>query len=531
MMVKVGRIALAVALLGGLASAQRYWKFEAPAHGLTMKLPRWLEPVPTKPGDEQTIGQFKGKWKASDRTWGREPELTLLVVKIVRTEGPTTGGKEEEEVPEDPRSLTEMRVERLNAARSLAEYCEHRGYARGLLPENDLLKKPVEDENDVEYQLLKYPSPRGAKYGALLYAFADESTNESFGVIAIGPGCNAHFREVARAVSTIERTAVTADATDGADDPYAESELRDLERRRRVRSELVPGWSAHDSENYILVTNVKSNRMIEDMLTALEVMRAAYLERFPPAEGADMSAVSTVRLCDGYEDYLRYAGQRMDGTGGYWMFTEEELVLFNPERKVPRSRPWLAKVEAHRVMYHEAMHQYFHYSNRALAPASWFNEGYGEYFGGAEIDLRRQRLKEIDPNDFRLDLIRLANKQDRDPPNLKRMLEMTQAEFYGMSAMANYAYSWAFCHFLEEQRALSTRNRQRVEAWCELPDRYLAELRKATAEKRDEMPPGAPEDWIAGFQNEIQKIAIEKALEGIDMDALSEAFRDYCSKM
>ena len=98
MMVKVGRIALAVALLGGLASAQRYWKFEAPAHGLTMKLPRWLEPVPTKPGDEQTIGQFKGKWKASDRTWGREPELTLLVVKIVRTEGPTTGGKEEEEL-------------------------------------------------------------------------------------------------------------------------------------------------------------------------------------------------------------------------------------------------------------------------------------------------------------------------------------------------------------------------------------------------------------------------------------------------
>ena len=26
-------------------------------------------------------------------------------------------------------------------------------------------------------------------------------------------------------------------------------------------------------------------------------------------------------------DYLRYAGKHMDGTGGYWNFTEEELGL------------------------------------------------------------------------------------------------------------------------------------------------------------------------------------------------------------
>src|SRR5690606_39018077 len=145
------------------------------------------------------------------------------------------------------------------------------------------------------------------------------------------------------------------------------------------------------------------------------------------------------------------------------------LVLFNPERRIPKARPWLGAVEPERVLYHEAMHQYLHYSNRALAPASWFNEGYGEYFGGAEIKRRKGEVSGIGRNRIRLDLIRLCRKQKRTPPTLHQMLRMTQHEFYSNAPLENYAYSWAFCYFLEDQRAKSDRSRSKVEEWAALP--------------------------------------------------------------
>src|SRR5690606_30785982 len=254
--------------------------------------------------------------------------------------------------------------------------------------------------NGLSYSTHVNPTPRGIKYGHDLRAFVAEDDNEIFAVLASGPGCNAHFNDVVKVLKSLERTAATAAAS--GEDPYAGTTYRDVERRRKLRSELVPGWQAHDSENFVLVTNVTSKRLIERLLTDLEVMRAAYMERFPPADGADMTPVSCVRVCDGYEDYLRYAGKDMDGTGGYWNFIEEELVLFNPERRIPKARPWLGAVEPERVLYHEAMHQYLHYSNRALAPASWFNEGYGEYFGGAEIKRRKGEVSGIGRNRIRL---------------------------------------------------------------------------------------------------------------------------------
>ena len=100
------------------------------------------------------------------------------------------------------------------------------------------------------------------------------------------------------------------------------------------------------------------------------------------------------------------------------------------------------------------------------------------------------------------------------------MLRMTQPELYGREAMRNYAYSWAFCYFLEKQR--ERKGRQRREDWIAIPEVYLAALRAATEERRKDLPEDAPDDWVSGFQFEIQKEAIEAVVKSVDFDELEE---------
>ena len=329
--------------------------------------------------------------------------------------------------------------------------------------------------------------------------------------------------QIARSLDDQVRRSLRDD--DEQKDPYEDSDLLDIDRRRKVRSELTHGWEAFDSDHFILVTNVGSSRLIERMLTDLEIMRATYSERFPPAEEANIDVVSTVRVCDGYEDYIRYAGKQLYGTGGYWNFVEEELVLFNPERRVPKALRWVQKVDPIAVLYHEAMHQYFFYSNAAVSPASWFNEGYGEVFGGAVLNRRKHEVKKIGVNAGRIPLIRLDKKKKNPRPELNKLLRMLQPQFYSYDPLRNYAYSWSFCYFLEKERAKSKRNRN--EQWAQLPDKYITELRKATAEAKKSMPAEAPKDWISSKRFEIQKAAIRATLKGVDMDELQQAWEKF----
>ena len=68
-------------------------------------------------------------------------------------------------------------------------------------------------------------------------------------------------------------------------------------------------------------------------------------------------------------------------SAGYWNSRTEELVLFDAEEHERGKRPDDSGTFI--VLYHEAFHQYIHYSTGELPPHSWFNEGYGDYFSGA----------------------------------------------------------------------------------------------------------------------------------------------------
>ena len=53
-------------------------------------------------------------------------------------------------------------------------------------------------------------------------------------------------------------------------DPYKDSSLRSIDKRRDIRSRLVKGWYAEDTENFILVTDMTNNssnrQLLKDML-------------------------------------------------------------------------------------------------------------------------------------------------------------------------------------------------------------------------------------------------------------------------
>ena len=42
------------------------------------------------------------------------------------------------------------------------------------------------------------------------------------------------------------------------------------------------------------------------------------------------------------------------------------------------------------MLYHEAFHQFIHYSAGELPPHSWYNEGHGDYFGSFRDDVMKK---------------------------------------------------------------------------------------------------------------------------------------------
>src|SRR5262249_55178562 len=181
-------------------------------------------------------------------------------------------------------------------------------------------------------------------------------------------------------------------------------DLGNQDVRQQVRSKLVKDWTACDTPHFIFVTNSSHNTLIDQILADLEIMREANLARVPRVDGTEMDKViSAVSFCQTYKDYMAYGGP--DGTGGYWNFVDEELVLVDVQTLDPevlKHNPNLKTIQVLDILPHEAMHQYFFYSNGNLAPASWFNEGFGEVFGGAVPDRSKGTIQRIDRNKFRL---------------------------------------------------------------------------------------------------------------------------------
>lgn len=518
------RVVVLTAVLACAASlpAQRMKRYTYPEHGFRILVPREMEPVPVEPNERQTLV----KWviKDDNKRGINEVEHTVLVVRIGKkaaVTGPTDPDKDKER--ETEKSMRDAAIEQLNGGATLAEFLKRRGYKNDLKPVD---VKPVKSKNGDLFKVEGVPSTMAsAKNEAhVILAYTLDAGTEIFGLVALG-GVSGEFASLLeRMAKSLERGDFTSSRDE--DDFYADSELPGLDFRREVRKKLVKGWEAYDTENFIFVTTSRNRKVIDDMLADLEIMRKVYLARFPPVEG--ITAVSAVRFCEKYDDYLAYGGP--PGTGGYWNFVDEELVLADIRTigsDILKANPNLKNISPEDVLYHEAMHQYFFYANGHLAPGSWFNEGYGEYFGGTTVDRRKGEPRKIDRNKFRMDWVMRA-KRANAWPDLATFLKMSQGEFYGPSSLQNYAFAWAFCFFLEQHREDKRNGNAK---WGELPDLYLKNLRQVTEDFRKERKID-PKDkkWLAFFESDIQRKAYDLTFQDIDMIELEKAWIEAMKK-
>jgi hypothetical protein len=216
---------------------------------------------------------------------------------------------------------------------------------------------------------------------------------------------------------------------------YAKKALLDVPYRIKIRSQLVRGWKAEDTPNYIVVFSTKDEPLIRAIKVELEAVRAEYERLYPPVK--PIETVSTVRVCRDRDEYFQYGGPA--GTGGYWNSAAQELVFYDYENvgKIAGT----GKADSRIVLYHEAFHQFIHYSCGELAPHSWFNEGTGDYFSGAKI--AGGKVRRIGVNPWRIRYVQAALEAGLSIP-WSEILAFEQAEFYRPDRRGMcYAQAWA----------------------------------------------------------------------------------------
>ena len=201
---------------------------------------------------------------------------------------------------------------------------------------------------------------------------------------------------------------------------------RGVEYRKDVRRNLSKGWKADDTENFIFVYDIADRVLLSKLKHDLEVIRTKYLELFPPVKAIE--AVSTVRICKDRDEFVKFAGIPKNAPiAGFWNVGTKELVFYN-NVKDP-TYPSASLADSVIVLYHEAFHQYIYYSCGEIAPHSWFNEGYGDYFSGAKIGDTGAKVDRINVNPWRIGAIQRAIKASEIAP-LAELVKFTQAQYY-----------------------------------------------------------------------------------------------------
>jgi hypothetical protein len=263
-------------------------------------------------------------------------------------------------------------------------------------------------------------------------------------------------------------------------------------RRARESIRNMKGWWAVEGSNTVVLSDIKAGKsqLVDAVAEDLEAMRPVWEAEVPPWEPA--REVAVIRVFGTPEAYVRYVGPGQAWTSGLWVPARRELAIRPLEEgSVLRSRRAVLG-----TIYHEAFHQYLDEAFGRLQAAPWFNEGYAQLFASLSMAGRRVNLDKEPEAAALLALLARSGKLD-----LAGLFPMTYADFYrGDEAVRreHYAMAWGLMYFLRE-------GGRKAEPWRGVPGRYAAAL-------RDLRDPSA---------------ATARALEGVDMNALNAAFRQY----
>lgn len=311
------------------------------------------------------------------------------------------------------------------------------------------------------------------------------------------------------------------------------TKLAGQEKRDALHATIagLPGWYAIDKPHYVFLSNSKNRSFLEGLANEIEVVREqVYTKNFPP-RNKDVP-LSPVRVLDTQSEYYQFGGP--GGSAGYFSSDSGELVLFTKFEDVTKSN---SLNYCRSVMFHEGFHQYVHYAIGDVSPHSWFNEGHGDYFAG--LSVAGGAIK-VSPFSWRVSFLKdhLRSKNDLIP--VRTLIRMPQREYYSNAGL-KYSEGWALIYFLR-----SVTHNPRYKQILDTYFTYLADNveafrakqkeKKGGDEGKPEPVPGIPGLRLINFEDEakVEKIlseAVDKAFEGVDLEALDKEFHAWVEKL
>ncbi len=527
--------AATVALDAGPASAAAKRTHEDPTRGFKVTVEDWFEAIPPKlTADESYV---VAAWYADQAKYASQLRpclrMTWFATAKTGTVTPSGSGPRVEPEEEGPPRLEfpgQQKATCLDEVldQYLGRYGPYYG-AVGAAGERWSEAERVKTRSKVEAQVIEInvPSKRKKKKGEsaprwylmaarLMLDRAGETIEVGFyatcEVDAAGKLAPV-FLSAVKSFATLEEYSDSRNLAAGqelSDDPE--------EMRRQIhRSKVIEGWGAVDTEHYVVLYDQEVKKALAATIgEQIEAIRAQIYEKmFPPDK--PITALSVVRVCKDPTQYFAYGGG--GGSAGYWSPSDKELVFYDDGTK-----------DSIRVLYHEAFHQYIHYSVGDFAPHSWFNEGHGDYFFGHDYKGGKFHLGEAS---WRKGTSK-ALKNRSDLPPLKEWLRWTQRQYYGgntakLTGLDNYALGWDFIYFLrttrkkEYQGILDTYFQTlkacltKARTWREDYEKALEEWRKDPSLPAPSPPTsdiGGPEEWL--------ETALVAGFEGVDIDQLQK---------
>lgn len=243
------------------------------------------------------------------------------------------------------------------------------------------------------------------------------------------------FRRSARSFDVME--------AEGTGEVAATSSYEDQLAFHQAEAERTPGWRALPtrSKNFIIKTSSDDDGFLKEVIERLELSRKLYERDFPPK--GEFNHVSVVRVCGSRAEFQKYGGVG-GGVAGYFNPGTIELVLYDA-KETNRNATYA-------VMSHEAFHQYCYFLFEQSEAHRWFDEGHGDYYGGAEFKRGRAEITPQMPGGLdRLGVIREMVRQGTYAP-IREHLNYSHREWQnqGPTNVSCYAQSWSIVYMLRE---------------------------------------------------------------------------------
>jgi hypothetical protein len=490
--------------------------------GLAFPRARDYEAIPLQPDEKWIVLQYAEKVpKDEEKQRALRPEMSFVWIDYVPdpslrtgfgdpglgagdTGDPASGGEakpaEEKKSSEPPINTIERYVEREMTKWSLGtsvEVKEREGYEGREFP---LVFKDPKLKKRVVGRVFAYTKP--SRTIAIIGYCASEDFDKQSKI----------WRHTFELVNFSEPE---EQSTEKLERMYARTPYLDPAFRIEARKKLVRGWKAEDTKNFIVVFDTPDEPLMRKVCRDIELLREEYMKLFPPV--GEMTAVSTVRICKDQDEYQSYGGPPR--TAGYWYDVTEELVLYDAEKLVKKRQD---DSDTFITLYHEAFHQYIHYSSGELSPHSWFNEGHGDYFSGAQV--RDGKVRSIGVNPWRIYTIQRAIAHADFVP-WEEIVKFEREQYYEPSMVGVcYAQGWSMIYFLRTAKEVAANPK-----WAKILPVYFDTLKASYKDELAKLSPEAQKDRKlrapAGLA--ARKAAVKAAFEDVDFNEIEESWSSY----